>query len=118
MDDFENKLKRLPLAKPSDGLRQNIFGSPQLERPTLFGFPGRRIAVGWAAVLAIAVGLAGFSMGALLGRRSLDVASTQTSVEVRIVEATSTAHNFDLTGTSPKFLMGDLNVEVESEKEI
>ena len=112
MDSFERRLKNLPLARPPAGLRQRIFVEPV--RPALWH---RRIGLGWAAVLALALGAAGFVLGQYSDRPASG-GSHYASIEVRIVEAASSRHDFDLTTTPAEFLGGDVSVRIEAQEEI
>jgi hypothetical protein len=116
MDSFERRLKNLPLAKPSAGLRQRIFAEPARPavRPALWH---RRSGLGWAAVLALALGAAGFVLGQYSDRPASG-GPHYASIEVRIVEAASSRHDFDLTATPVEFLGGDVSVRIEAQEEI
>lgn len=128
MDSFERRLRSLPPVKPSDSLRDRIFeGSAGHKstakrvgpwRPVSRIVFSRRIALGWAAAVALTTGLAGFVLGDLSGGASPQDLATQSNIEVRIVEAASDRHNFDLTTTPADFLTGDVRVEVETQQEI
>jgi len=128
MDSFERKLRSLPLAKPSDSLRDRIFGGSAGQESTAKRVGpwhpasgvvfGRQIALGWAAVVALVTALAGFVLGNLSGGVSPQGRAMQSNIEVRIVEAASDWHNFDLTTSPTNFLTGDVHVEVETQQEI
>lgn len=114
MDDFESKLKRLPVCKPSVGLRERIFGQrPARVRPR--GTFTRRIPVGWAALLALSTGLAGFSIARVWeGEGRSPLASETGTVQVKVIyEAPASRHVFDFTEASPAFLTGDVDLRVE-----
>lgn len=114
MDDFESKLKRLSVCKPSDGLRERIFGQ-RLARPQPKGIISRRIPVGWAATLALFTGLAGFSIARVGGGESRPALPSETgTVRVKVIyEAPASRHVFDFTEVSPAFLTGDVDLRVE-----
>ena len=65
MQDFEDRLKTLPMRKPSDALRERIFGE-KTRQSALRSIIYRRIPVAWAAAVSIAIGLAGFFIAFLL----------------------------------------------------
>jgi len=116
MDDFEQRLRMLPVARPSAGLRDRIFAS-RPRQTILVRLLSRRIAMGWAAVLVVTAGAAGFALSRLWDAASIH-SVRQSSIELRIVEAASTRHDFDLTGTKADFLTGKVSVEIETQQEI
>jgi hypothetical protein len=117
MDSFEDKLKGLRPAKPSPGLRRRIFDRPA-RRIVLASLVARPVGLGWAAVFVLLVGVVGFSLGRHYGRTSADATASHASVEVRILEAATSQHSFDLTAMPAEFLSGDVSVEVEAQQEI
>ncbi|HSV27173.1 MAG TPA: hypothetical protein VLH60_04700, partial [Sedimentisphaerales bacterium] len=61
MDNFEKRLASLPLARPSAGLRQRIFGDMSNTSPEVSWFRSffrRGVSVGRAACIAVAASLA------------------------------------------------------------
>ena len=115
MDDFEAQLKRLPLAKPSEGMRRRIFG----DRPGGSWFVGifsRRIPVGWAAAFALAAGIAGMSGSQMWGGGA--AAPLQPVVHVQIIRSPSDRNLFDFTVPAKDFMPGELTVNVQAPKEI
>jgi len=111
MDEFERRLKTIPLARPSRDAKSKIFGSA----PGIFAIFRRRIPLGWAALFAVFSGLAGmylpwwFRGPAPLPTRA---------VIVQIIKAPSERNVFDFTEPAADFIPGDLTVKVESPKEI
>ncbi|MHC4154657.1 MAG: hypothetical protein ACYST6_07015 [Planctomycetota bacterium] len=61
MDDFELRLKRIPLAKPPGDMKDRIFAS-EPGGPGVFAVFRRRVPLGWAAMFAVLTGLAGMSL--------------------------------------------------------
>jgi hypothetical protein len=115
MDDFEAQLKRLPLAKPSEGMRRRIFG----DRPGESWFVGifsRRISVGWAAAFALAAGIAGMSGSQMWSGKA--AAPLQPVVHVQIIKSPSDRNLFDFTEPAKDFMPGELTVNVQAPQEI
>jgi hypothetical protein len=117
MDEFERAFSRLPWRQASQGLKGRILG----ERPPRTGwriFFDRRIAVGWAAGVALAAGALGYALG-LLGEsgRSAPSVMARTSVELRIIETSSRSNFFDLTGSAGDILPGELTLNVQDSEE-
>ena len=118
MDDFENRLKQVSLMKPSADLRQRIFD--EQARPSWFaGFFARRISLGWAAVFALFVGLAGYAL-AYLGRSpaNLPASLVASTVDVQIVETGTDRNFFDFSHPSGDMLPGELIASVEMNEEV
>lgn len=113
MEDFETKLKKLPLAKPSREVRDRIFAS-EPGGLRIFSLLGRRIPLGWAAVLAIVTGLAGMSVSQLLRPAVEKTVVLQTYV----IKAPSEQNPLDFTEASTEFMPGELTVKVKPAEEI
>ncbi|MHC4464127.1 MAG: hypothetical protein ACYS30_22255 [Planctomycetota bacterium] len=115
MDDFEAQLKRLPLARPSEGMRRRIFG----DRPGGSWFVEvlrRRIPVGWAAAFALAAGIAGMSGSQMWSGKA--AAPLQPVVHVQIIKSPSDRNLFDFTEPAKDFMPGELTVNVQAPQEI
>lgn len=124
MDDFEAQLKRLPLARPSEGMRRRIFGAgpdplvfwQRQKRGWFVGVFRRRIPVGWAALFALFAGIAG-----MFGSQYWKTAPApplQRAVHVQIIKAASDRNIFDFTEPAADFMSGDLTGRIEPPKEI
>jgi hypothetical protein len=115
MDDFELRLKTLPLATPPDDMKRRIFG----DRPSRLWFVGifrRRIPLGWAAALALVAGIAGmFSPQPWKTRAAPPLKSI---VQVQIIKSPSDRNLLDFTGPAADWMPGPLSVEVQGPKEI
>ena len=124
MDDFEARLKRLPLAKPSEGMRRRIFEDEpghlvfwrRQKREWFVGLFRRRIPVGWAAAFALAAGIAGMSGSQMWGGRA--PVPLQPVVHVQIMKSPSDRNLFDFTVPAEDFMPGELTVKVQAPKEI
>jgi len=118
MEDFENELKQISLMKPSPQLRQRIFD--EQARPSWFtGLFARRIPLGWAAVFALFVGLAGYAL-AYLGHSpaNLPVSFVGSTVDVQIVETGTDRNLFDFSHPPGDMLPGELITSVELNEEV
>jgi hypothetical protein len=118
MDDFEKQLKQISLMKPSAQLRQRIFDEPT--RSSWFaGFFARRIPLGWAAVFALFVGLAGYAL-AYLGRSPANLPASLggSTVDVQIVETGTDRNFFDFSHPTGDILPGELVATVEINEEV
>ena len=115
MDDFEARLKSVPLAKPSADIKRRIFGT-EPSRSRLIGIFRRRIPLGWAAAFALATGIAGMSGSQMWGGRA--AAPLQPVVHVQIIKALTDRNIFDFTEPAADFMPGDLTVRIETPKEI
>lgn len=123
MDDFEARLKRLPLAKPSEDMRRRIFEDKpgplvfwqRQKRRWFVGLFRRRIPVGWAAVFALAAGIAGMFGSQMWGEETVPL---QPVVHVQIIRSPSDRNLFDFTVPAEDFMPGELIVEVQAPKEI
>ncbi len=108
MDPFEQQIQSLPWAKPSPGLKDRIFGeSVRPQRRWLL--ISRRIAIGWAAVLVLLAGLAGYFWGHMQSLRG-GALFVQPTVDVQVVETGSGQNLFDMTPQVSEILPGDLVV--------
>lgn len=112
--DLEKRLRSMSVVEPSDNLRRRIFGEKAESRGLrgLLDFPVR---LRWAAALALATGLAGYSL-ARVGQSAAPVVASPriNQIQVQIVDAPVTQHVFDFTETSQDFLPGELDVRVET----
>jgi len=111
MDDFETRLKRLPLAEPPVDLKKKIFGTGPKRFGTL-SFVRFRIPVGWAALFALATGILGMTVSQWLGPIAEGKIHRQT--EIRLIESASNMNMFDFSGSERDFMPGKLTVNVES----
>jgi hypothetical protein len=115
MKDIEDGLRSLSTPEPSEDLRTRIFG----ERPARRGWGhvlDVRVPLPWAAVFALATGLAGFTTAQLGAKAPPAVGPTAGAavVQVKVVEASAARHVFDFTEPSQDFLPGNLRVRVET----
>jgi hypothetical protein len=117
MDDFEIQLKRLPLAKPSAGLKQRIFG-PEKSGAGIAGFFRHRVPLGWAALFAVLAGAAGMYGTRFVG--GTQPLQPKSSVYVQIIKGPTDRNMFDFTAGSPSedFMPGVPTVTVETPEEI
>jgi len=114
MDDFEIRLKRIPLAKPPRGMKKRIFdGKPS--GLSIGAVLRRRVPLGWAALFAMATGLAGMSLAPWL-RPGVPLPAKV--VTLQIVKSPSEHNLFDFTDTAGEFLPGDLRVTVKPPEEM
>jgi len=111
MDDFETRLKRIPLAEPPVDLKKRIFGGGP-KRFGILSFVRFRIPVGWAALFAIATGVLGMTATQWLGPAAESKIHRQT--EIRLIESASNRNMFDFSGSEREFMPGKLTVNVES----
>ena len=115
MDDFERRLKMLPLAGPTEGMKRRIFG----DRPGRLWFVEvfrLRIPLGWAAVFALFAGIAGMFGSQLVP--SKPAPPLQPTVYVQIIKSPSDRNLFDFTIPAEDFMQGELTVNVQAPKEI
>lgn len=119
MKDFEDRLKRLPICKPSDELRERIFGK-ETPRSALRSILCGRIPVAWAAGASVAMGVVGFLIAFLwIPATQRETPIREASMNVQIIyQAPKTPHVFDFTETAVDFLPGDVNVQVKSHGEV
>jgi hypothetical protein len=119
MDSFEKQLARLPLARPSAGLRQRIFGNmnESAARPSWYAVVFRHgVPIAWAASIAIVAGLA----GALLTHSLRNGASTVTMMPVEAsvtVQLESEKNIFDFTRPGAESMYDDIEVAVSVDEE-
>ena len=118
MDDMEKLLKQISLMKPSAGLRQRIFD--EQARPSWFaGIFARRIPLGWAAMLALFVGLAGYALASLSNARmNQPTAPVSAGVDVQIVETGTGRNFFDFSHPNGDMLPGELITVVDMNEEV
>ena len=120
MDDLELRLKSLSVGAPSENLRKRIFGEkPKRHEWKRYG-PRRplnlRIPLAWAALMMMAIGVAGFAAGRLGEKSRRPIAySRESVVRIQLIEAPAGRQIFDFTQTSAGFLSGKPSVRTESE---
>lgn len=119
MQDFEDRLKTLPMREPSEELRKRIFGG-KTRQSALRSIICRRIPVAWAAAASIAIGLVGFFIASLRDTAiQPESPIREASVNVQIIyQAPETSHVFDFTEAAMDFLPGDVKVRVKSNGEV
>jgi len=118
MDNFENQLKQISLRKPSAQLRQRIFNE-EIRSSEFTGFLARRIPLGWAALFALLVGLAGYALAYLTRpQANLSASLTASTVDVQIVETGTDRNFFDFSHPSGDMLPGELIATVELNEEV
>jgi len=119
MQDFEDRLRSLPMREPSDELRGRIFGE-KTRQSALRSIVYRRIPVAWAAAVSIAIGLVGFFIASLRDTAIQQESPIRTeTVNVQIIyQAPETPHVFDFTEAAMDFLPGDVKVRVKSNGEV
>jgi hypothetical protein len=115
MEDFELQLKKIPLAKPSGGVKERIFAS-EPGGLRIVGMFRRRIPLGWAALFAVLTGVAGMSVSQWL-RPAATTAKTVV-VQNYIIKAPTEQNPFDFTKASTEFMSGELSVRVKPPEEI
>ena len=118
MNAFEKRLRSLKPPPPSAALRERIFGT---EAPSRTGRSPRSrlgLPLPWAAALALSTGLAGLLVGRSLPSGSVaSDADPASSVTIRIVDAPSQRHVFDLSRPRPAPSLGPWKVNVSIEDE-
>ena len=110
MDDFELRLKRVRVSRPSGELKKRIFG----ERSGIISIFRRRIPLGWAALIALFAGLMGMYISPWLRPAPLPAKA----VIVQIIKAPSERNPFDFTEATAEFMPGELTVKVKAPEEI
>ena len=115
MDDFELRLKRIPLAKPPGDMKERIFAS-EPGGPRVLAIFRSRVPLGWAAMFAVLTGLAGMSLSQWL--RPAAVPGKPVVVQNYIIRAPSERNPFDFTEAAVEFLPGELDVTVKPPEEI
>ena len=117
MDDMETLLKEISLMKPADSLRQRIFDEPA-RTSWLVGVFARRIPLGWAAVFALFVGLAGYALAYLGTSRMIQpIAPAGTGVDVQIVETGTDRNFFDFSHPKGDMLPEEMIAVVDMNEE-
>lgn len=119
MQDFEDRLKTLPMCKPSEELRERIFGK-KTRQSALRSIVYTRIPVAWAAAVSIALGLVGFFIAFMWVTAIQQESPIRTeTVNVQIIyQAPETSHIFDFTEATMDFLPGDVKVQVKYNGEV
>lgn len=118
MYDFERKLKGLFLSKPSEKLRDQIFG----EQDHLAGpleLLHKPVPLCRALAFALIMGIVGF-MAAHISARLPGTSSIVpgSTLEVYIIDGSSARHAFDLTRNSTSFMSGELTRGIETDQKI
>ena len=119
MQDFEDRLRSLPMCELSHELRGRIFGEKP-RQSALRSIICRRIPVAWAAAVSIVMGFVGFFI-AFMWVTAIQPESPirAASVNVQIIyQAPRTPHVFDFTEAAMDFLPGDVKVRVKSNGEV
>jgi hypothetical protein len=118
MDDMEKLLQQISLMKPTSSLRQRIFD--EQARPSRFaGIFARRIPLGWAAVFALFVGLAGYALASLSSARlHQPTAPVSAGVDVQIVETGTDRNFFDFSHPQGDMLPGEMIAVVDMNEEV
>jgi len=114
MDDFELRLKSVPLARPSDQMKRRIFGTGP-GRPRITVVFRRRIPLGWAALIALFAGLAGMYIQKWV---SGPTPLPSKEIIVQIIKAPSERNPFDFTEPAADFMPGELTGRIETPEEI
>lgn len=115
MEDFELRLKRIPLVRPPSDMKRKIFGTGP-SGPRILAVFRHRIPLGWAAAFAILTGLAGMSLSQWL--KPAAVPGKAVVVQNYIIKAPSEQNPFDFTEASTEFMPGKLTVKVREPEEI
>ena len=115
MNDFEQKLKAIPLARPSSELRERVFGSikrgHKISRLVFY-----RLPLGWAAAIAVFMWILGAYTSMAIERAK---SPANTVVNVQIIKSESGRNAFDFTTQpSSRLLPGELTVDVEPAGEV
>jgi len=114
MDSFERRLKTVPLACPSAGLKRRIFQEGRRSVAVLRVFR-RRISIGWAAMFALVGVLAGLYVSQLWSKTPMP---PKTVIQVQIIRAASGRNVFDFSEPAADFLPGQLTGRIETPEEI
>jgi len=114
MDDFEARLKSVPLARPSDAMKKRIFGMGAGRSKFIEAFRVR-VPLAWAALFALFAGLAGMYLSQWLKG---PVPAPSKVVYVQIIKAPSDRNPFDFTEPAADFMPGELTGRIETPKEI
>ena len=127
MDDFEKFLKKMPVKRPEDELRNRIFSEPATVEPVTPDpdsregnrFP-RRIPIGWAAALVCVVGAASFFAGRTTSSEPVPavMTETRTSVQLEIVEVSEDDQVlFDFTEPAEMDFGAPVRIDIQSGQE-
>jgi hypothetical protein len=114
MDDFELRLKRIPLAKPPGDMKDRIFAS-EPGGPRVLAIFRRRVPLGWAAMFAVLTGLAGMSLSQWLRPPA---SLPEQPVIVQIIKAPSERNPFNFAEPAADWLGGELTGRVLAPEEI
>ena len=119
MNDFELRLKELNLRKPSEALRQKIFGAHKQHQHTKFLFR-YRISLAWAAIFWFIAGIIGFLIASFtLHSFSTRTTAARDTVKVQIIyQQTETQPVFDFSEPSNDIFPGTLDVRIKSNGEV
>lgn len=117
MNPFEKRLKQIPLSKPSQELRTQLFGKVSILEKAISWF-NRPIQLRWAMAMALFMGILGYSAATLQSQIINSTTLPDLTYEVRIVENQSKQQNFDLSQEQPNFLSGLVTASVEVNKEL
>jgi hypothetical protein len=115
MNDFETRLKCVPLAKPSRELKSRIFGA-QAITPAIVRLLRFRVPLGWAAGFALMAGLAGLVASQLWSKGPPE--SLRPVTHIQIIRASTDRNMFDFTEPTAEFIPGELTVQVETPEAI
>jgi hypothetical protein len=119
MDNFEKQLVRLPLARPSSGLKRRIFENMDetAAKPSWLRDIFRNgVSIGWAASIAVVAGLAGallMQSVAAPDKPMMMVPSEQTVT----VQLENDKNVFDFTRHSVESVYDDVDVAVMVDEE-
>jgi hypothetical protein len=120
MDDFEKRLADLPLARPSSGLRQRIFGGVNEsggKASRLGSFFRHGVSVRWAASIAIIAGLAGAMLVNSLNQPHRPVAMVPAEQSITI-QLEGERNLFDFTRPRAESMYDDVDVAVIVDEEV
>lgn len=120
MDDFEKKLASLPLARPSAGLRQRIFGAavPAAAKTSWFRSLLRYgVSLRMAASIAVVAGLVGAVLTHSWHHPRQPVAVTPAE-QVVTVQLQGERNLFDFTVSRTQSIYDDVDVAVVVEEEV
>jgi len=117
MDDFESKLKRLPLRAPSPRLDARVVAQKP-ERPIQPSPVTWRVPVWLAAAAAAIMALAGFAAGtAWRGERRVVEFRPSPPVTIQVIhDSSATGNPFDFTRASDIFPAGKMEATIHTSK--